>query len=282
LARDEKEVAKPFMGDLRKKPVRGSKMKQCGMTRLLQTVALIILVPVVVLTPVEPTHSALRSFAYMGTLIGRDPQNNTIEIQTEFVWGSGGWESYKQALVGVAPNENAVTDMGVGDYLIGVSLGIPGESWITLGKMISPTNLIITDIYGDPAYVLDLPLLGDYAITYSNTPDCAACNGCNCDAEYTAVTITVQGSDSDAHELYPDETYSYQDAQHRMNITFLSGQAPSYPECSDTPCFGPQAVSNFAIHINGDLEALTRGSEDGDGGDSCFIRTATRSINRQK
>jgi len=257
-------------------------MYRLDMIRLLRTVVLIIAVPMLSLTLSGPAYGVLRPFAYMGTVIGKDSESNIVEIQTEYVWGSGGWASYRQELEGITPNEDAVTDIEVGDYLTGVSLGVPGESWITLGKMISPTNLIITDIYGDPAYVFDLPLLGDYTITYSNTPDCAACNGCNCDAKYSAVTITGQGSDSDAHELYPHETYSYQDAQHRMNITFLSGQAPSYPECSGTPCFGPQAVSNFVVHINGDPEAVALDSEDGHGSDSCFIRTATRSIDRQK
>jgi hypothetical protein len=247
------------------------------MARLLQTVALIALVPVVALTLVTPCHGALRSFAYMGTLLGKDPKGNLIEIDTEFVWGSGGWEPHKEALVGVAPNENAVTDMDIGDYLIGVSLGVPGESWTTVGKIISPTDLIITDIYGDPAYVFDLPLLGDYAIAYSNTPDCGACTGCNCKGAYTTVAIASPGIASDVHDLYPEEVYLYQDAHHDVHITFLAGEAQAYPECTDTPCFGPQPVSGFVIHINGHLGTPISDQEDKDSSSTCFLRTAITS-----
>jgi hypothetical protein len=230
----------------------------------------------------ESARGALRPFAYRGTVIAKDSQSETIEIATEFAWESSGWESHQQALTGIAPNEDALAGIDVGDYVAGVSLGVAGESWITLGKLMSAADPIITDIYGSPGHLFDLPLMGDYDIAYSNAPDCGACEGCNCEAEYATVTITDRGMDPAIHELSPGETHLYQNSHGELSITFLSGKAPAYPECTATPCLGPQPLSNFVIHISNEFETTNAEDEDGNGSGSCFLFTAMGVKGRNK
>jgi parallel beta-helix repeat protein len=87
-----------------------------------------------------------------------------------------------------------------GYYVEASCLGTPGEcwdwyaGWVSLGKMKSSTEKVITDIYGDPAYLMsELP--GNHKIERKNTPDCSACSLGSmgekymCQAKYTDVRL---------------------------------------------------------------------------------------------
>nr|CBH36598.1 hypothetical secreted protein [uncultured archaeon] len=207
-------------------------------------------------------NAVLCPYGYMGTVISKDTENNRITIQADYIYGGTGPERVpcNCILEDVPPNENALNELNVGDYVEAHSLGTPGGKWVTLARIITSAEnfKVITDIYGDPAGTWFCsypeggkhypPLLGDYMITYVNTPNCSRCYGCNCEAEYTTVNIT--NNDSDVSTLlYPNQSYVHQGETYRIDITFHSGEAPANPECTDDFCCGPQPISNFTIHI---------------------------------
>ncbi len=206
-------------------------------------------------------NAVLCPYDYMGTVISKDTENNTITIQADYIYGvmGPGWSPCNCTLEGVPPNENALNELNVGDYVEAHSLGAPGGKWVTLARIITSAEnfKVITDIYGDPAGTWFCsypeggkhypPLLGDYMITYVNTPNCSRCYGCNCEAEYTTVNITNSGNVSTL--LYPNQSYVHQGETYRIDITFHSGEAPANPECTEEICCGPQPISDFTIHI---------------------------------
>ncbi len=212
-------------------------------------------------------NAVLRPYDHMGTVISKDMENNTITIQADYIYSGMGpeWSPCNCTLEGVPPNENALNELNVGDYVEAHSLGTPGGKWVTLARIITRAENFkaITDIYGDPAGTWFCsypeggkhypPLLGDYMITYVNTPNCSQCYGCNCEAEYTTVNIT---NDNDVSTLlYPNQSYVYPNERYSISIIFHSGEAPANPECTEEICCGPQPISNFTIHI---LEPITK------------------------
>ncbi len=217
-------------------------------------------------TIIPGVNAVLRPYDHMGTVISKDTENNTITIQADYRYSGMGpeWSPCNCTLEGVPPNENALNELIVGDYVQAHSLGTPGGKWVTLARIIpSAENFkVITDIYGDPASTWFCsypeggehypPVLGNYTITYVNTPNCSQCYGCNCEAEYTTVNIANSGNVSTL--LYPNQSYVHQGETYRIDITFHSGEAPANPKCIEEGCCGPQPISNFAIHIT----AITR------------------------
>jgi len=203
---------------------------------------------------------------YMGTVIGKDAENNTFEVQTthnwSYNWSHIGWQPNDTVIEWLFPNEDAANELCIGDYveILGFAAS-PGWA-IGLGRMNSSTEMFITDIYGDPDFlesycflkILYPPLLGNFTIEYYNTPNCSDCGMCNCEANYTNVTI-IKGAgqvEVDDHQLYPGQTCMYEGMEYRIDITFYSGEASAYPECTDQQYVGPQPISDFTIHISED------------------------------
>nr|QNO46969.1 hypothetical protein CLAIAILK_00030 [Methanosarcinales archaeon ANME-2c ERB4] len=207
--------------------------------------------------------AAFNPEGYMGTVIGKDAGNSTFGIQTTYNWSDNwshiGWQPNDTIMEWLFPNEDAANELCVGDYveILGFAAS-PGEV-IGLGRMNSSTEMFITDIYGDPNFLepywysepLDPPLLGNFTIKYSSTPNCSNCGMRNCEANYTNVTITNGTGlvEVDDHQLYPGQTCIYKGVEYRINITFYSGEASACPVCNDTCPPGSQPVSNFTIHI---------------------------------
>lgn len=197
---------------------------------------------------------------YIGTVIEKDFGNNTFEVQTTYEWAYSEWQPDDTTMEWPFPNEDAMNEISVGDYVGILGFPEPQGRTICLGKMNSSTEKVITDICGDPDFLnpywssnpLDPPLLDNFTIEYSSTPNCLTYNsGCNCEANYTNVTIInrIGQVEVDDHQLYPGQTYKYTGMGYRINITFHSGKASACPVCNDSCPPGPQPVSNFAIHI---------------------------------
>ena len=212
----------------------------------------------------------------MGTVIGKDPGNNTFEVQITHNWSNTEWQYNSTTLEWIFPNEDAVNSICVGDYveILGFA-AYPGEV-IGLGRMNSSTEMSITDIYGDPDFLepywgsesLDPPLLGNFTIGYDSTPNCSNCGICNCEASYTNVTtINGTGVEVDYHQLYPGQTCIYEGRGYRIDITFYSGEAPAYPACTDEGAVGKQPISDFTIHIEAanPIQTTLHGDLNGDG-----------------
>ncbi len=208
--------------------------------------------------------AALRPYRYMGTIISEDIQSKSFTIQMDYQYyaeyyglsgAEGTWMPCNITLTGTAPNNDSLKGLKVGDYVETYSFG---GGWVTLAKIKkSDTGEYVTDIYGDPAGICswsgeyDPPLIGGYAIEYANTPDCHNCLGCNCKAKYTTIIIHSEpsGYPVEGHQLYPGQDWICTPDIYTIDITFNSGQAPIYL-CGHQLCGGPQAVSNFTIHIS--------------------------------
>ena len=210
------------------------------------------------------TSAVFNPEGYMGTVIEKNSGNNTFEIQTTHEWAYTGayaeWQHNDTIMEWLFPNEDAVNEICVGDYVEVLGCADFGEV-IGLGRMNSSTEKVITDIYGDPNFLepyrsskpLDPPLLGNFTIKYNSTPNCLTYDDGmrNCEANYTNVTITngTGLAEVDDHQLYPGQTCMYKGTEYRIDITFYSGEAPACPVCNDSCPPGPQPVSNFTIHI---------------------------------
>jgi hypothetical protein len=240
--------------------------KRATEINLVRKSVLIVCALVISVMFVGTTWAVLFPYDYMGTVIEKDTQTDIIEIQVEYRWGGEGWAPDNCTLEGGAPNENAINEINIGDYVVAESLGGPGGKWITLGKMESSTEKFIIDIYGDPGPLgADPPLLGNYKIEFNNTADFSSCSGCNCQAKYTTITVTDQSGQKDTHRLDPGQSYVYRGEDYNIDITFLWGEASAYSYCNDSPCVGPQPVSNFVIHIRPSPANQTIGDRNGDG-----------------
>jgi hypothetical protein len=223
-------------------------------TKVLGCLVVFLILMSVISVFIPEVNAALPPYYCIGTVIGKDIQNNTITIQTDYVT----WTPRSCIVEGTVPNKDALNEIEIGDYVEAVGYGGPG-AWLALGKMKSSTEKVISAVYGDIRRLgWYLPLLGDYDIRYSNTPDCPVyCGGLGgdiCPAEYTNITITKADSQVDYHQLYPSQSYMYEGEDHQIDITFLSGEASTYPECIDVPPRGmpgpdPGPISNFVIHI---------------------------------
>lgn len=214
-------------------------------------------------------NAALCPYYYIGTVISKDAETNLIAIQTDYEYtGVPEWAPYSQIIKGAAPNENALNELIVGDYVEAHSLDTPGGTWVTLARINTSAEdfKVMTDIYGDPAGTWFYsypeggahypPLLGDYNLEYVNAPNCLSCYGCNCEALYTTVNISKSKENSEivSELLYPDQSYVYQGERYRISISFHSGEAPANPGCTDEICCGPQPISNFTVHITLECE----------------------------
>ena len=207
---------------------------------------------VIVIFGFSGAHAALRPYNYLGTVTAIDTEKNIIEIQIEYEGCGPEWIHYTDTLRGQAP-QNAVNGLKVNDYVEAVSLGVPGEKWVAMGKMESEH---ITYIYGDPAFLIS-DLLGNYTVTYENTPDCMTCSGSTCSVEYTTVVITDENEHQTTMQVYLGKTSVSEGDPYTIEVTFHSGEAYSYPECSDNPPPpGPQVISDFTIHISGTSDVL--------------------------
>jgi hypothetical protein len=176
------------------------------------------------------TNAVMPVDIYMGKVIGKNNDVLTVQIENKLDYSNPhNWVSYSATSQWTISNSNAINEIRVGDYIeIGGLLGVDneGES-ICIGKMKSSTEKIITDVYGDPGYlvpvhsfiehpeVLNPPLLGDYIITYENIPDCSKCPsgsfGCNVEAKYSDVTISKGNEQLKSQRLYPGRSFKYED-----------------------------------------------------------------------
>lgn len=198
---------------------------------------------------VTDVSAALCPYNYLGTVTRIDTETNTIEIQTDLESiGGGSWMSNIRKIQGKAPR-NATKEIQINDYIEAASLGSPGDTWVALARMKSPAENVITDIYGDPIHLLSSSLLGGFEITYENVPDCSTWSGgCSCEAEYTIITINRDEHQLDKKNLYPGQTYTYEEEEFRLKIAFYSGEASANPKCTKQLCHGPQPISDFTIH----------------------------------
>lgn len=90
---------------------------------------------------------------YMGTVIGKDAGNNTFEVQTTHEWAYAEWQHDNTIMEWSFPNDDAMNEISVDDYVEILGFAASPGGVIGLGKMNSSTEKVITDIYGDPNFL---------------------------------------------------------------------------------------------------------------------------------
>lgn len=191
---------------------------------------------------------------YLGTVTAIEVQSGLITIQSDayrWTFGGGEWISCDDSLMAEAPNSDAMQGVHLGDRVEVSELGEPGlirDRWVSLARLKPGTGEIITDAYGDPAYLFS-PLEGFYSLDYTNAPDCGTCIGCWCKTTHASVALAIDLGLLDELDLNPGEEHHHQSDPYCIYVIFYSGEADGYPICTEEPCGGPQFISDFTVHV---------------------------------
>lgn len=213
---------------------------------------------------VVPVSAVLQEVTVKGTVSALDPAQNSFTVASPQQYGcdypANGtpvctYTAMEQtSLTGTVPSDSAFTVFKTGDPLIATSLGGAGGTWITLAKLFGPepADLYITDVVGDPGSV-PAPLIGDYALDLSTSPDCTSCSGGTaCVAASSTVKIKSGGTVVMEKTLTPRQTMMFNGRNDgsSIEVSFVKGQAPA-TTCAGgrSGMTGPQPVSVYLVHI---------------------------------
>jgi hypothetical protein len=156
------------------------------------------------------------------------------------------------ALTGTVPSSMAYSIFKSGDPVVATSLGGAGGTWIGLAKLYGPgpDEEYVTDIVGDPG-TIPTPLIGDYALDLTTTPDCSSCPGTSCTALSSDVKVKSNGTVVHEETLLPRQslTYNGRNDDSSVAVTFVKGEASSTTCAGRTGMTGPQAVSVYIVNI---------------------------------
>jgi len=212
---------------------------------------------------VMPVSAVIEEVTVKGTVSALNPVQNAFSIANPLQYGCTypaegtpvcTFSAMEQtSLTGTAPAESAFALFGTGDPVVATSLGGAGNTWITLAKLFGtePEDAMVTDIVGDPGTV-PLPLIGDYALEMSTTPDCNACSGTVCTAVSSVVKIKSGGAVVMEKTLTPRQTmlFNGRNDGSSVEVSFVKGQAVA-TTCAGgrSGMTGPQPVSVYLVHV---------------------------------
>ena len=161
--------------------------KKATITKVLSCALVFVILMSVMPIFVTQCNAVMPVDNYMGKVTGKNNNVLTVQIGYKADYSEPpNWVSYSTTFPWTVSNSDAINEIGFGDYIeIAGYLGVGSEGdSVCIGKMKSRTEKVITDVYGDPDYLLPIhaftkltgnlnpPLLGDYIIEYENTPDC--------------------------------------------------------------------------------------------------------------
>ena len=195
-------------------------------------------------------YGVLPEFIVMGRVVGKDFSRNLIVIKCEFIYNWSGWETFSEILNGSSPNIDALRDLRIGDYVIGVAYGtLPDKNgwykgWITIAKL-SNDREYVTDIYGDIYNVK--PFLEGFRIEYSSVPE--NCSECLCPVKYVMLTLYDRNDNLLLNKImYRGDSLKYiyghdngYAGAYNIYVKFYNG--------SFQKCIGPQGHCIFTIHF---------------------------------
>jgi hypothetical protein len=157
-----------------------------------------------------------------------------------------------EVLTGTAPDVAAFSVFKSGDTVVATSIGGPGETWITLAKILGTRSNedLVTDAVGD-LRTIPTPLLGNYALDTVTSPDCTVCTGTTCAATSSNVKVVSEGKEVYAKTLKPGESFTYNGRNDGSSVavTFVKGQALSTTCSGTTGMTGPQAISVYRVGV---------------------------------
>ena len=186
------------------------------------------------------------------TLTITEPRTYGCEYSTQGLTNCSFRKSEDLSLTGTVPDNETYSLIAPGDQVVVTGYGGADGTFITIAKVVTNMSgaLVVTDAIGVISSI-PVPFMGRYEVLQSEIPDCENCSGTLCTASGAQVTIRVEGEDLVSKELIPDETLSYNGRNDgsMVNVTFVSGTAPSSLCKNATLMTGPQSVSDFIVSI---------------------------------
>lgn len=235
----------------------------------MRTKSFLLALTLCLLCLVSSASAVLPEVTERGIITALDAENGTMTILPDARYAcnysatpSCRWEAMNESVEigGTVPDSEVFSVFEVGDTVAltamgvhGVSGGVGGGRWITVGKLVaSEGTWYATEIVGDPG-ALPISLVGDYAVTYEAVQDCANWTGSVCPATAMNVTILSEGVTVFEDLVEPGEELMYngRNDNSSISVTFLRGEASSFG-CTDLPVVppGPQPVSAFLVHVD--------------------------------
>jgi hypothetical protein len=209
-----------------------------------------------------PVGAVMQEVTVKGTIATLNQAKNTLTIEHPQKYGctypaSGAPVcSYipmnVEVLTGTVPDAAAFSVFKSGDTVVATSIGGPGETWITLVKLLGTRSNeeLVTDIVGDIRTV-QTSLMGNYAFDATTTPDCSVCSGTTCTATSANVRIMSEGKDVSSKILRPGESFTYNGRNDGSSVavTFIKGEASSTSCSGNGGMTGPQAISVYKVNV---------------------------------
>ena len=169
--------------------------------------SLSILVAIVVLCMcIIPASGVIQEVTLKGSVTALDQTNNTLTIGNPQQYGcsypaTGAPVCSYTPMNIIGPDRHSTQSTlctlpsAPGDPVVATSLGGAGGTWIGLAKLYGsgPDEEYVTDIMGDPG-TIPTPLIGNYALDVTTTPDCSACSGTTCTALSSDVKVKSSGT----------------------------------------------------------------------------------------
>lgn len=222
-----------------------------------------ILIPVLVLCLcVLPAAAVIQEVTVKGTVSAISQEKSTLTIENPLQYGctypaSGDPVcSYTTmgvtSLSGSVPADSALTIFKTGDTVVATSMGGDGGTWITIAKLYNslPAGEYVTSLVGDPG-TIPTPLVSDYALDMTESPDCTACFGTTCKVSTTHVNVLSSGTRVLEKTLEPRQTLMYDGRNDgsSVEVTFVKGEASSDTCAGRTGMTGPQPVSVYIVKV---------------------------------
>jgi hypothetical protein len=233
---------------------------QTGMKQI--TIITLLVSALVLCLCVLPAAAVLQEVTVKGTVSAISKEKNSLTIENPLQYGcaypSGGAPvcSYtamnETSLTGSVPSDSAFTLFQTGDTVVATSLGGAGGTWITIAKLYNalPAGEYVTGLVGDPG-TIPAPMVGDYALDVTTTPDCTACYGTTCMAATSHVNVLSSGTRVLEKTLGPRLALMYNGRNDgsRVEVTFVKGEASSATCAGMGGMTGPQPVSIYIINV---------------------------------
>jgi hypothetical protein len=227
-----------------------------------QTTLTILIISLFLCCMCVPVSAVMQEVTIKGTVATLNPPKNTITIEHPQQYGCNYTANGTpvctyipisvEVLTGTVPDAATFSVFKSGDTVVATSIGGPGETWITLAKLLGSRSNeeLVTDIIGDIRTV-PTPLIGNYAMDATTVPDCSICTGTTCSATSANVKVMSDGKDVSAKSLKPGESYTYNGRNDgsSLAVTFVKGEALSNSCPGKAAMTGPQAISVYRVTI---------------------------------
>ena len=225
--------------------------------------SLSILVAIVVLCMcIIPASGVIQEVTFKGSVTALDQTDNTLTIGNPQQYGCSYPANGAPVCSYTSMNLSALTGTVPADSAYATfRLWRPGrcnEPWRGRGDLDWPCKALrvrpgrgVRDRYRGRPGTIPTPLIGDYALDVTTTPDCSACSGTTCTALSSDVKVMSSGTVVLEETLLPRQslTYNGRNDGSSVAVTFVKGEASSTTCAGRTGMTGPQVVSVYIVNI---------------------------------